>query len=329
MFAATLDRLRLPLRPRRPRTPESEPVRLHQHRIYVLPTSSGLVFGVALALMLVNSINYGLSLGYAFTFLLAGTAVASVIHAVRNLLRLSVRHGKVEAAFSGGNAVFHLLIDNPDPRRRPALRLSAGENEGRGEVDFDLPPTASVDVALALPAPRRGILPLGRVVLETRWPLGLVRAWSVFLLDAEALVYPAPAPEPPPPPGGAGKGGGEDGSARAGNEDFAGLRTYQNTDSPRHLAWKVIARGGEMMTKQFSSPAGADLDLDWNALPAGLGDEARLSILAAWLLRAEHDGSAWALRLPGREFALDRGDAHLARCLAALAVYGLPARSPR
>lgn len=71
--------------------PETAPIRLTQRRIYVLPTRAGLGFAAALAVMLVTSINYNLSLGYGLVFLLGGAATASIVHAFRNLLGLSLR----------------------------------------------------------------------------------------------------------------------------------------------------------------------------------------------------------------------------------------------
>ena len=301
-----------------PGRPEAAPVKLRQGRIYVLPTLPGLAFAGVLVVMLIASINYGLSLGYAFTFLLGGVWIASVLSAFRNLFRLSIRYGKAESAFPGGNVVFHLLIENPDPRRRPALRLiGAG-----GETGFDLPPVTCCEIPLALPAERRGVLPIGRTVIETRWPLGLVRAWSVLMPDMEALIFPTPEVGSPPPMRLPSDRPADLGSLCPGNEDFAGLRAYRDTDSPRRLAWKVYARGGEMMAKEFSASASGELFFSWDDMPVGLPEEARLSRLATWLLRARQDEERYALRLPACEFPSARGEAHLRRCLGALARHG-------
>jgi uncharacterized protein (DUF58 family) len=304
-----------------PGKPEAAPVGLRQGRIYILPTLPGLAFAGVLSVMLIASINYGISLGYAFTFLLGGAGVASALFAFRNLLRLSIRYGKVESAFPGSNVIFHLLIDNPDPRRRPALRLIGSGK--RGETHFDLPPGACSEILLALPAERRGVLPIGRTVIETRWPLGLVRTWSVIVPDMEALVFPKPEAKPPPPESFPGSRPVDWGNLRTGSEDFASLRAYQDTDSPRHMAWKVYARSGEMMTKEFSASTGDELFFDWDELPAGLSEETRLSRLAAWLLHADQARNRYALRLPGCKFPSARGEAHLRRCLGALALHGI------
>ncbi|MDR2881567.1 MAG: DUF58 domain-containing protein [Azoarcus sp.] len=303
-----------------PGRPETAPVRLRQGRIYVLPTLPGLAFAGVLLLMLVASINYSLSLGYAFTFLLGGVWVASVLSAFRNLFRLTIRYGKVENAFPGGNVVFHLLIENPDPRRRPALRLIGSDKQG--ENSFDLPPSTCSEIPLALTAKRRGVLPIGRTVIETRWPLGLVRAWSVLMPDMEGLIFPAPEVGSPDPARLPNDRAADLGSLCSGNEDFAGFRAYQETDSPRRLAWKVYARDGILVTKEFSASASGELFFNYDDLPVGLAEEARLSRLATWLLRASQDEERYALRLPACEYPAARGTAHLRRCLGALARHG-------
>ena len=64
-----------------------------------------------------------------------------------------------------------------------------------------------------------------------------------------------------------------------GTEDFSGLRTHQPADSPRHVAWKAVAREQPLLTKQFAGTSTAQVWLDWNELPTDLGVEARLSRL--------------------------------------------------
>ena len=140
-------------------------------------------------------------------------------------------------------------------------------------------------------------------MLETRFPLGLFRAWSYVEPDARCLVYPQPGAlaaagaRAPRPRAGALR------SQAPGNDDFSGLRAYQLSDSPRHVAWKAVARSDDMLTKQFTGEAAAELWLDWRLLPAALGLEQRLSRLAGWVLAAERGGAHYGLRLPGIEIA--------------------------
>lgn len=301
--------------------PETAPIRLSQRRIYVLPTRAGLGFAAALAVMLVTSINYNLSLGYGLVFLLGGAATASIVHAFRNLLGLSLRPGRCEPVFAGEAAGFRLLIDNPRPSRRPALRLRAHGQVGA----FELGPSTESTVVLGCPTTRRGRLPLGRSVIETTWPLGLIRAWSVFVPDADCVVHPSPEAAAPPLPDDGTEGAGTSASMRDGDDDFAGLRAHRSADSPRHVAWKALARGGPMLTKQYSAARGGDLLLAWSALPGHLDDEQRLSRLTAWVLRAEQDGRHYGLHMPNTRIAPGHGHDHRDRCLRELALFGTTA----
>nr|NMF98607.1 DUF58 domain-containing protein [Aromatoleum toluolicum] len=297
--------------------PEPSPIVLGQRRIFVLPTPAGLAFAAALLVMLIASINYNLSLGYALVFLLGGVSVASIVHAFRNLLHLSFSPGRAEPVFAGESACFHIVVANHRPARRPALRLTAHG----AAVPFEIGAGDGADVTVPVVTATRGWMTLGRVRIETTYPLGLIRAWSVLVPDQRCLVYPAPEPTPPPLPEGASRNLGQRAGA-AGDDDFAGLRTHQPADSPRHVAWKTLARGGPMLTKQFSGMDGGEIDLDWNDLPANLGTEARLSRMTAWIMAAERRGLAFSLTLPDTRIATGRGPQHSTSCLQRLALFG-------
>jgi uncharacterized protein (DUF58 family) len=298
--------------------PERGAIVLGHRRVYIVPSRLGWMFAGALGVLLLGSINYSLALGFALTFLLAGLGLAGMVHTARNLAALEVRAGRVEPVFAGEAAQFRLYLCNHAPFDRPAIlvrQLASG-----AQTVVDVAARAVADAVLGVPAARRGRLPLGRVMLETRFPLGLFRAWSYVEPDAHCLVYPRPATSPLP----AAAAGAAGGAARVqsrGTDDFSGLRAYQLSDSPRHVAWKVMARADDMLTKQFSGEAALDLWLEWRALPAALGLEERLSRLAGWVLAAERAGARYGLRLPGGEMAPGRGEPHRSACLQALALY--------
>jgi len=106
------------------------------------------------------------------------------------------------------------------------------------------------------------------------------------------------------------------------------LRAHQPADSPRHVAWKSVARsdtqharGDVMLTKQFAGEAVAELWLSLGDLPPSLGLEQRRSRLAGWVIAAERAGALYGLRLPGSQIEPGRGEAHRAACLEALALH--------
>jgi uncharacterized protein (DUF58 family) len=298
--------------------PEQGTVTLVHRRVYIVPTQLGALFVLTLTILLVGSINYSLSLGFALTFLLAGMGIAGMVHTARNLAHMAVSVGRAEPVFAGEAAQFRLYLDARAGFDRPAIL--ARHLRSRSQMVVDVPAAGLAEVVLAVPAPRRGWLPLGRVMLETRFPLGIFRAWSYVEPDARCLVYPRPERSALPAPA-AESARGALRSPTPGNDDYAGLRTYQLSDSPRHVAWKAVARSEDMLTKQFTGEASAELWLDWARLAPQLPVEQRLSRLAGWVLEAERSGMQYGLRLPGVEIAPGRGDTQRAACLQALALF--------
>jgi len=302
--------------------PEKGVVVLVHRRVYIVPARLGWMFAATLVLLLVGSINYAIALGFALTFMLAGLGLAGMVHTARNLARIAVSAGRADPVFAGEVAQFRLYLDGRAVHDRPSIlarHLGCG-----AQMVVDVPAGGAAEVVLAVPAARRGWQPLGRVMLETRFPLGLFRAWSYVEPDARCLVYPRPERSPLPAPGAEADHGGLR-SPTPGNDDFAGLRGYQPADSPRHVAWKAVARSDELLTKQFTGEAAAELWLDWRLLPQGAGLEQRLCLLAGWVLAAERGGATYGLRLPGSEIAPGRGDAHCGAALQALALFQAPA----
>jgi uncharacterized protein (DUF58 family) len=302
----------------RVKPPEESPITLGQRRVYVLPTRTGLGYAAALLTMLIGSINYNLSLGYVLTFMLAGLGVVAILHTFRNLVRLKVSRGRTPPVFAGEHAAFHLVLTSDVERR--ALRLWLPDGEG---TRVDIAANDSTDACLRLPTTRRGWLALPRVGLETTWPLGLIRAWAYCAPDMRCLVYPRPATKAPPLPWTTGDSGSRRSGGR-GNDDFAGLRGHHPADPPRHVAWKIAARHGDdapLLTKQFEGVAAARIWLAWDDTP-GDDIEARVSILARWVLDAHAAGLTWGLRLPERTIATNSGEEHLHAALTALALHG-------
>ncbi len=297
--------------------PEAGPITLDRRRVYILPTRVGFLFVLVLGAMLLGAINYSNSLGFALTFLLASLSVVSIIHTFRNLHGLSFHPGHARPVFAGEQAVFPIGIENRRGTPRFAVDFTLA---GAGRITEDLGANALNWVELRIPASRRGRLRLPRCTVETRFPLGLFRAWGYVHLSSQCLVYPKPADARSIPPklGGSSGSGGDRGR---GSEDFAGLRAYQSGDSLRHVHWKAVARGQEMVTKQFGGEKAERIWLDWEETP-GVSVETRLSHLCRWVLAAEERGWVYGLALPRRRIPPDRGDVHRRRCLEALALFG-------
>lgn len=305
---------------------DAEPgeVVLHRRRVFILPGRPGLGFIALLLILLVGSINYSLGLGYALTFLMGSIAVVDMVLTNRNLIGLRLSPGRCAPVFAGEEARFELNIANPTVRDRYAVRIDFSDGATPRHV-ADVPAQGQASVVLAASSRERGWLPAPRVRLSTRFPLGLFRAWAYWQPDARVLVYPFPEPAAPPLPM-AGRAM-QDGHGSAGEEDFAGIRSYQQGDPMRHLAWRQIARldpelGGQLVTKSFEGGVIEELVLDFSALPAAMHVEERLSRMTRWVLDAEQRALPYGFRLGQADYPPACGEAHSAACLRALALYG-------
>ncbi|MCU0975903.1 MAG: DUF58 domain-containing protein [Steroidobacteraceae bacterium] len=305
---------------RRRQGPDAGPVTLHGGRIYILPTRLGLAFGVMLFGMFLGSLNYANNLGLGLTFLLASLGLVAMHACHRNLAGVTLRGAGTEPPFAGQEARFLVSLDNPSVQPRLDLEATAA---GRRSRPVSVDAEADAGLTLCVPTRRRGRVRLVRYELETRYPFSLFRAWAVLHPEADCLVYPAPAAAaPPPPPSDAGSA---DGEAGAGEEDFAGLKDYHPGDPPRRIAWKAHARGGELLVKQFAGTVTPAPVFDLANAP-GADLEARLSVMARWIVDAHAAGEAFGLRLPGIVIPPEPGERQRRRCLEALAEFQAPER---
>jgi len=312
--AGRLDRWlgRLPLL--RGRRPEALPVRLDHRRIYVLPTRLGLLVGGVLLAMLLGALNYNNNAGLVLAFLLIAVALNSAVMAHLGLADLRLDALQAEPAHAGGLLSLRLSFDS-GRRAREGLWL---QNENGGPALLAGPAATRLDAVLALPAVRRGRQPVGRLRLTTTQPLGLVRAWAWIAPDAGMLVYPALETPTPALPGASTPGQGRPRPDRSG-EDTHHLRDYRLGDAPRQIAWKASARSGQLRVREYEAGVAQDVQLDWNGLP-GLGTEARIRRLAAWVVEAERQGRRSRLVLPSGVLGPGRGATHRHACLQALAL---------
>ncbi len=332
------------------RHPPSAATTLTQRNVYILPTPAGWLYGLLLVALLLGSINYQLNLGHLLTFLLAGAGVVALhaTHATIRGLRIglagpSVRQGHVgdalelplqlvdtqargalaRAVFLGRHGIAlswpdaePLAVDGPESR--------AGETEARREA------------APAWTPARRGPQAWPRLRIETRYPLGLLRAWSFWRPDGELLAWPAPEADAPPLPAFADHDGAADTPSdvapaapfqrlAADLPEPDGVRPWRDGDRPSQVLWRRSARlldhGGELLVRDLRPPPPPQgRVLHWRQTADLGGDtEARLSRLCAWVLQAERAGLRWALVLPDQALPEGEGASHRLVCLDALA----------
>ena len=165
---------------------------LGQRNVYILPTKAGFTFAATLAVMMLASINYQLNLGFALTFLLVGAALVSMHMTHGNLRGLTLHLRPAGDGYAGDAAVLEVVITNPG-RERVALALHFEDRgtHGRAFDWSDAPAQGQTTAHVSIAPPRRGWHAVPAMVVETVFPFGLFRAWTLWRPAGRVLAWPA------------------------------------------------------------------------------------------------------------------------------------------
>jgi uncharacterized protein (DUF58 family) len=299
------------------RIPPSPRITLSQRSIFIFPTITGFAFGGLVVLLVLGAINYQNSLVYAVAFLLGSLFLVTILYTFRNLSGLTIELASAGSGFVGEKMEFAVRIARPHGAGREGIQVGWPDSIAQWVELSDV--EANV-VKLFVPAARRGWLEPGRLLIETQFPLGLLRAWTWVDLDARALVYPRPVFQDPPREESRPRDEGELVDPQ-GSDDFNDIGRYRPGDRVRHILWRTYARTGELSVKRYASYVDPRFLLEWDAVRGDL--EERVSRLTGMALQAARLDREYGLRLPGVEISLGAGDAHLERILKVLALYGL------
>jgi uncharacterized protein (DUF58 family) len=313
------------------RLPRKDTLTLTQRNLYILPTRAGWSLGGVFIVLLLASINEQLNLGYALSFTLGGAALAAMHQTHGNLQGISLGLLALRSVHAGEVIRVGVRLSHTHPKRgRLGLQLRAGEHP---PVDAELLPRSEAQIELDVPASTRGWLALPRITLDSRFPLGIFRAWAYWRPAARVLIWPALDLNAPalPDEGVTEQRLSTTHMSLRPSESPEGLRGYRRGDPLKLIAWKkssqALASGIGLISRESAASRSPDRWLDFDTSPGlpGLDHEARLSRLATWLYEAESlaqsHGQAYGLKLPGVTVGCQSGSAHLRACLDALALW--------
>ena len=298
------------------RIPPQRKISLSQRNVFIFPSKTGLAFFVLLLLLLFGAINYQNALIYGLTFLLGSMFLVTILHTYKNLAGLTFEYVSSRPGFVGESIEFQIKVTQQQGSAHAGIQLGwpAGLKQWAHLNHSD-----SDTVHLFVPALRRGWLDPGRLLIETFYPLGLLRAWTWIDFGTKTLVYPKPLFEDPIKHTVTDSDEGEV-VQRDGNDDFYEMRSYREGDPIKHIAWRNYARSDELMVQQFAGHKEIQVILDWDQLSGDI--ERRLSRLTGMALIASRSEQEFGLALPGLAIPPNTGATHLERVLSELALYG-------
>jgi len=282
----------------------------------MLPTRHGIIFSILLLAMLLIAVNYNNSLAYMMTFILASTVLVSMLYTHRNLEGLCLSYGTCSAVFAGDMLSYTLILSNSSARDRYDIGIDIKDDQSR-RMDFSASDMLSIECSVRVR--KRGWHTLPGVQVNTRYPLGLLFSWSKAISPGrKTLVYPEPAEWQDFPSRYTGNSP-KPVLRKTSHDDYSGLRIFRKGDSPKHIDWKVYARGKGLYCKEFVGGEMPEITFHWDDTH---GDrERRISLLTRWVIEAGAQGISFGLDLPGKNFLPAKNERHMSECLKALALF--------
>ena len=298
------------------RIPASSNITLSHKSIFILPTGFGFSWLLLVVILFVFGTNYQNNLVMGLSFLLFSVFNTCIIYSYKNLAGLSLtRLTSVPDTFAGQLCYVPILHSCPNEAFEIYLSFAGQQVEIIKKVSAE-----TGESSLGINAPVRGCLRPGRIKVESRFPLGICRVWSHVDLNIEQIVFAKPIKanlaltniDTDNNIDSAGK-------FVSGVDEFSGLKQYVEGESLKQIAWKQLAQGRGMLTKEFQQPQGAPLWITLDNNDYNL--EVNLSQLSWQVEQLSSKQQIFGLKLPAVTVAPNHGEQHRINVQTQIALY--------
>lgn len=307
------------------RIPSNRQFQMDMNNIFIFPSKFGIAYILLCSLLFILGTNYRNNLMLLLAYFLLAMFLVNLMTSYANFAKFRVQLGKVKPTHAGNDCALPLWLGDSEDKTVAELKCF-------GKLHFRLwrgPVQRSIDaedhsnpVVVNVATQTRGYLTLPRITIESFYPFGLFRCWTHLHFKAQILVYPKPVVSE------VWKQITRDGEEQSndtphvrGNTDFDALKNYVPGESLNRVAWKLVAKGQPMMTKQFADNQQA---IVWLDLKHYLGSDLETAIShLTWLVIELHrKQTRFGLTLGSIEIPADNDTNHLELCLKSLALYG-------
>ncbi|MEP0356463.1 DUF58 domain-containing protein [Paraglaciecola sp.] len=323
------------------RIPTANQFQLNHKNIFIFPSKFGFLFLGLCSLLFLLGTNYQNNLMLLLCYFLISIFLVTLLTSYANFAKIHLHIGKTPEVFLGDNLHLPMWL-NADPKVLPPsglirfkFNINTIKNDKTKNPDKD---GTQIDgnnfsnpVTLNQLCNQRGKITLPRVTIESFYPLGLYRCWTHLSFANDITVFPKLLPCDIVLFSKSHKESNEPGQTvyqSLGQDDFSHLKNYQLGEPLNHVAWKQLAKGRGMVSKQFTSEAN---HIGWLSLihttaplllPISDKLEIKLSKLCYQVTELSRNNQTFGLDLGETIIPPSSGAAHRLKCLTALATYG-------
>ncbi len=223
-----------------------------------------------------------------FTFALAG---ASSILGRLNLYQIQAEVLSSHNLFSNQTSSYSLNIINTN-EERDSFALECSNQTSTVIID-EIPGGKTKSIQLQFVPTQRGFIRLPSLQIGSYFPLPHEILFKKLSFSHDIIVYPEP------------KGENLDSFtskhfASVGEyDDFEGIRSFRQGESLSLIYWPSLAKGQELMSKEFSLLE-RTRHLHFDFIKAADNNESRLSQLCLWALECEQKKIPYTMHFPSK-----------------------------
>lgn len=297
------------------RIPATKEITLNNRNLFIFPSKNGLSFLLCCFILFLLGTNYQNNLILIMVFFLCSLMITCLLLSYRNLANLTLMAFESEPQFAGKDCKFELRViaDNNQPQD-VSFSFQSNLSDFQTVIDRD-------KVVLYACSRTRGYFNPGRITVRSTFPFGLYTVWTHVDFGIKVLLYPEPIENLiKAVPYSENNSHDSFNQTTLGVDQFSTLKSYQQGESLKSVAWKQLAQGRGWLSKQFEQSLGEDLLLDINSLKH-LPLESRLSFLCYQILELDKCQQRYALTLGKQKIEMNSGKRHKEHCLKALALF--------
>ena len=295
---------------------------IKENRIYILPSGRGFMFLGLIVVLILTAATYNNNLIFILAFFLFSIFFVSMLQTHYNLKGVRLTYVGCEDAFQGDSMSLLFHLEQKRARHKKAIRIRANSRKFttlKGGYEEMRPHETTRATRVEILAWKRGKHRVPEMVVETLYPLGIFRAWTVFRPEGEMMVYPRAEASLTLEPGVFDLGESELGMRSTPDGDFGELKNYLPGESYHQIAWKHYARTGELYTKVHWGSEHKHYVIPWNP-PLNGEFEKYLMTLSGWVKMATEENASFELETPMTKIEPGTGVEHARLCWRALAV---------
>lgn len=297
------------------RMPVLKEVQLHQRNIFILPSKFGVFFSLLNIFLFVLGINYQNNLVIILSTFCFSLFMTTMLMCYQNMAGLLIRPVTRQEYTAGQLLSIECYLSAKDIKHSVVLNYKQEPELTINSIDHQK------SISITLSKRSRGTKRLPRLILSSQYPLGLFKAWANLEFEQDIVVFPAPLSYVETLTSLEQSEGKHSSRKITSGDSFSGLEPYREGESLKRVAWKQLAQGKGMLSKQFDQTLGEPQWLDINAIE-GHDLEIKISHLAYLIEYFSIKNQPYGLKLNQHVLAVSTGNIHRHQALTLLANYG-------